>query len=109
MKTPQEFASQSNKALHLLSAIVHGDASVNDIAAELKRDGINSLEDAISLLRAGMRDRLADQNAAETLINLKSMRQKPGPNSRCQDYSCGTKSPIFVKRHNVRSRGYSAL
>jgi hypothetical protein len=63
----------------LLAAILVGDAAVDDLAAELRRQGIDSVSAVLDILRKTANDRLAAQAAAVRPINLPSMRKKTPP------------------------------
>jgi hypothetical protein len=69
----------SNRAVDLLSAILVGDAAVGDIAAELRRQGIDSVPAVLEMVRKMARQRTAAQAAAVRPINLAGMRKKPPP------------------------------
>ncbi len=68
-----------NKALELLSAIVVGDAAIEDIAAELRRRGIESVNGVLEMVRKVARERVAAQANAIRPINLQAMRKKSSP------------------------------
>jgi hypothetical protein len=70
-------AAPANDALHLLSAIVEGRASVEDISAELKRKGIDSVEAVLTMLSNGMKEHTARQKDAKKPISLEILRNKP--------------------------------
>jgi hypothetical protein len=69
----------SNRAVDLLSAILVGDAAVGDIAAELRRQGIDSVPAVLEMVRKMARQRTAAQAAAVRPINLAGMRKKTPP------------------------------
>lgn len=60
----------SHKGLALLSAIAAGDAAVEDIAAELRRDGIDSLDAALAVLRDGIKAHEGEQANLARPINI---------------------------------------
>ena len=68
-----------NKALELLSAIVVGDAAIEDIATELRRHGIESVNGVLEMVRKVARERVAAQENAIRPINLQGMRKKSSP------------------------------
>ncbi|MFD4742596.1 hypothetical protein ACFWNQ_35240 [Streptomyces virginiae] len=69
--------SKSDKSLELLTAIVKGDAEMEDGIAELKREGISSLQDALHVLKNGAKDDGSADAAARP--DFASMRRRANP------------------------------
>ncbi|MFI5554293.1 hypothetical protein [Streptomyces sp. NPDC051738] len=68
---------KSDKSLDLLTAIVKGDAEIEDGIAELKREGITSLEEGLHILKEE-----AEANGSEGAVagpDFASMRRKADP------------------------------
>jgi hypothetical protein len=69
----------NNKALALLAAIVEGDATIEDSAAELRGDGIDSIEAVLAHLRQDLRQRADEQADAVRPLDLRHMRKQTPP------------------------------
>ncbi|MEU3317268.1 hypothetical protein ABZ743_31960 [Streptomyces sp. NPDC006662] len=67
--------SQSNRSLELLTAIVKGDAGVEDGIAELRREGISSLKEALLVLRT--EGQANGSTGTATRPDFTTMRRKP--------------------------------
>jgi hypothetical protein len=66
--------SVPNKALDLMAAVAGGDAAIEDIAGQLKRDGIDSVEAVLSMLRKGAIEHKSNARDVTKPINLKDQR-----------------------------------
>ncbi|MFD9123568.1 hypothetical protein [Kitasatospora sp. NPDC059571] len=69
---------KSNNALELLTAIVNGDAEMEDGIAELKREGVSSLEEALQVLKDEAAQTKGSADAA-AWPDFASMRRKAPP------------------------------
>jgi hypothetical protein len=71
--------AKHNIAFALLAAIVAGDAAIEDGLAELRSEGIESLDEMLSLLRQNLRERERDQTQAVRSISLQRTRRETSP------------------------------
>ncbi|HEX4816231.1 MAG TPA: hypothetical protein VFV66_26095 [Nonomuraea sp.] len=71
--------TRQNEAFTLLSAIVTGDAAIEDGVAELRNEGIDSLDQLLAVLKRGVREReLMRADAMQPVSPLRA-RKKPSP------------------------------
>ena len=68
-----------DKRLALLAAVASGDAALEDIAAELRREGIDSVSALLAMLREAVKNRRASEAAAKRIINLSHLTHKTPP------------------------------
>ncbi|MGS2751249.1 hypothetical protein ACVAMH_31185 [Bacillus zanthoxyli] len=72
---------QPKRALALLTAITSGEAVVEDIAKELRNEGIQSLEELIVILRENIKEAKEDEINAMKPINFQNWRRKTSQES----------------------------
>lgn len=73
--------AQPKRALALLTAITSGEAVVEDIAKELRNEGIGSLEELIVILRESINEAKEDEANAMKPVNFQNWRRKTSQES----------------------------
>jgi hypothetical protein len=70
---------EPNSAFSLLSAMIAGDARIEDGVRELRKEGIESLEDALSTLANGLKDREERRKGALQPVDFQQLRRSTPP------------------------------
>ncbi|MFD9126875.1 hypothetical protein [Kitasatospora sp. NPDC059571] len=70
---------QQSKAMELLAAIVAGDADIEDGLAQLRKEGVDSVETALMTLRQGLQNSRSGQAGAMQMLDIQRMQRKTPP------------------------------
>ena len=89
-------STSSKEGFDLLSAIVMRDAAVEDIAAELRREGIDSVDEVLALVRNAAKERVEAERNAKRPVNLALMARETPPERIARIEQRVPKIPILI-------------